>query len=41
MGGACSAHGGHVEICTKLWLGSHLEELDVDGRIILKWLLRK
>jgi hypothetical protein len=41
--GACSAHGGS-ELHTRSWLGilkDHGEDLDVDGRIILKWILKK
>jgi len=37
---------GRVEVHTGFWLGKlrgrvHLENLDVDGRIILRWIFRK
>jgi hypothetical protein len=45
MGWACSAHG-KIEMHTKFWLGSlkgrdHLEDLAVEGRMILIWILEK
>jgi len=41
MGGACSTYGRKGEVYTGLWWGNlkerdHLEDLDVDGRIILR-----
>jgi len=44
MGGACSAYGG--ETYTGFWWENlrereHLENPGVDGRIILRWILRK
>ena len=44
MGGACNAYGG--EEYTGFWSGNlrerdQLGEPDVDGRIILRWILRK
>jgi hypothetical protein len=44
MGGACSTFGG--EVYTGLWWGNlrerdHFENLDLDGRIILKWIFKK
>ena len=46
MGEACSAYGGRGEAHTGFWWGNlrerdHLGNPDVDGRIILKWILRK
>jgi hypothetical protein len=46
MGGACGTHGGKKEIHIGFWLVNmreryHLEDLDVDGRIILKLILNK
>jgi len=37
---------GRVEVYTGLWWGNlkekkHLEDADVDGRIILRWIFRK
>ena len=45
--GACGAHGGgRGEVCTGFWWGNprergHWVDPDVDGRIILRWVLRK
>jgi len=44
MGGTCSTYGG--EEYTLFWWGNlrerdHLEDPDVDGRIILRWIFRK
>ena len=41
--GACGRNG--EETCTGLWwenlkYGDHLEDVDIDGRIILKWTLK-
>jgi len=46
MGGACSTYGGRGEVHTVLWCGNlkerdHFENPGVDGRIILRWILRK
>ena len=46
MGRACGAYGGWIEGCTGCWWGSlrervHWGDQDVDGRIILRWILRK
>jgi len=46
MGGACSAYGCRREAYTGFWWGNlrerdHLGDLGVDGRIILRWILRK
>jgi hypothetical protein len=43
MGGACGTIGGEVH--TGFWWGDlregdHLENQEVDGRIILKWILK-
>jgi hypothetical protein len=43
MGGACSVHG-RDEMCVKSWLESvkirgHLEDVGLDVKIILKWIL--
>ena len=45
MGGACGTYGGE-EMYTGFWWGDlrerdQLEDLDVDGRIILKLIFRK
>ena len=44
MSGVCSTYGG--EMYTGFWWGNprdggHLEDPDVDGRIILRWIFRK
>jgi hypothetical protein len=46
MGGACSAHGRDEKCVQKFWFESlkgrdNSEDLVVDGRIILKWILWK
>jgi len=46
MGGACSAYGGRGEGYTGFWWENlkqrdHLGDSGVDGRIILRWILRK
>jgi hypothetical protein len=45
MGRICRAHG-RDENCTKFWLESlmgtdHLEDVGIDGRIMIKWILEK
>jgi hypothetical protein len=45
MGRACGAHGGG-EVHTTFWLGrlkggDYWEDLSIDGRITLRWILRK
>jgi hypothetical protein len=43
IGEACSAHGGnelHTRSCSGN-LKDHWEDIGVDGRIILKWILKK
>ena len=40
MGGACSTYGGK-ERCYRFVVGKHLEDQDIDGRIILRWIFRK
>jgi hypothetical protein len=45
LGRACGVHG-RVENAYRVWWGNlierdHSEELVVDGRIILKWILKK
>jgi hypothetical protein len=39
----CGASGmnGRKENCTQALVRDHLEDLDLDGRAILKWLLKK
>ena len=46
MGGEGSTYGGRGEVHTGFWWGNlrerhHLEDPDVDGRIILRWIFRK
>jgi len=46
MDGACGAYGRGGEVCTGFWWGylweiDHWGDPDVDGRIILRWVLRK
>ena len=46
MGGACSTYEGRGELHRGLWWGNlrerdHLEDLGIDGRIILRWIFRK
>ena len=45
MGEACGMYGGR-KVHTKFWWGDlmeipHLEDLGVDGRIILNWIFKK
>ena len=39
-GGACSTYGGEKG-WGNLRKGNHLEDVGVDGRIILRWIFRK
>jgi hypothetical protein len=46
MDGACGTYGGTGEVYTEFWWGDlrerdHLEGLDVDGSVILKWVFRE
>jgi hypothetical protein len=46
MGGECSTHGGRREIHTKFWSENlkgrdQSDDLGVDGRIILEWILER
>jgi hypothetical protein len=46
MGGACSTFGGRGEVHTGFWWRNprerdHLEDPNIEGRIILRWILRK
>ena len=42
IGGACSTYGVHeVLVRGNLRARDHLEDPDVDGRIILRWIFRK
>jgi hypothetical protein len=45
MSQACSTHGSN-EMYTEFWSGNlkgrdHMEDLGVDGRIIIEWVLKK
>jgi hypothetical protein len=44
MGQACGVYGGRREIVTVLWCGNvrerdRLEDLSVDGRVVLKYIV--
>ena len=46
MGGACSTYGGKSRVVYRVLMGDlrerdHLEDPDVDVRIILRWIFRK
>ena len=46
MGGECGAYGGRREVNIRFWWGNlrerdHFEDPSVDGRIILRWILRE
>ena len=46
IGGACSAHVGEERRITGFWWGNvrvreRLGDLDVDGKIILRWIFRQ
>ena len=46
MGGACGTYGGRERYARGFWWGNlrerdHWGGQDVDGRIILRWILRK
>jgi hypothetical protein len=45
MDGACSTYGeGKGEVCTGFWSGNlteRLEDLDIDGRTIIKGIFKK
>jgi hypothetical protein len=46
MGGTRSTYGGRGEVYAGFWWGNlrgrnHLEDRGVDGRIILRWIIRK
>jgi len=46
MGRTCSTYGGRGKVHTGFWWGNlregdHLEGPGIDGKIILRWILRK
>jgi len=46
MGGSCSTSGRNLNCITKFWSenlngSDHSEDLAVDGKIILEWILRE
>jgi hypothetical protein len=46
MGRECSTYGGEERCIQGFWWGNlrkrdHLEDLGVDGRIVLRWIFRK
>jgi hypothetical protein len=46
MGGASSKYGGREEAPKGFWLGNlrerdHLEDPGIDGRLMLRWIVRK
>ena len=45
MGGACGTYGGKDKYVQDFWWGNlkdrnHLEDLDIDGIIISRWILK-